>query len=317
MQLLYFQLRFINYLLKQHKMKLFNQTTLIILAMIFPYLGFAQETEDAPADTAWNVNGLISINFSQSSFSNWAAGGDNNVGLSVFYKPNFIYNKGKISWENNLDFRYGKNKVGNSPWRKSDDLLELNSKLGIKNGKFWYYTAVANFRTQFDKGFTGQEATYYVSKFMAPGYLSFTIGMDYKPNDKFSLLISPLTSRTTFVLDDSLSNKGEYGVTPGEKSFSQFGPNLVLKYKNEVFENVVVDTKISSLYQYSSDAKFVFNWDFILGLKVNKFLTTTLTTAMIYDENILFDVVEGGNVVGKEKRLQFKEVLAIGVTFSY
>ena len=298
-------------------MKLQHQTTLIILLMIIPFIGLAQDTEDTPADTAWNVNGLISINFSQASFSNWAAGGDNNVGLSVFYKPNFIYNKGKISWENTLDFRYGKNKVGSAPWRKSDDLLELSSKLGIAAGKHWYYTAVVNFRTQFDEGFTSDEATNYISKFMAPGYLSFALGMDYKPNDKLSLLLSPLTSRTTFVLDDSLSNKGEYGVTPGEKSFSQLGPSLTLKYKNEIFENVVVDTRISSLYQYSSDAKFVFNWDFILGLKVNKYLTTTLTTGMIYDENILFDVVEGGNVVGKEKRLQFKEVLAIGITFGY
>ena len=35
-------------------------------------------------------------------------------------------------------------------------------------------------------------------------------------------------------------------------------------------------------------------------------------------DNILFDVVDnGGNVVEQETRVQFKEVLAIGVTFSY
>ena len=301
-------------------MKHANQTILLLIFLFISGFLNAQDTEETPADTLkpWKINGLISINFSQSSFSNWAAGGDNNTGLSIFYKPIFNYSKGKVSWENILDFRYGKNKIGGDPWRKSDDLLELNSKLGINAGRNWYYTAVTNFRTQFDKGYASIEDTVIISTFMAPGYLSFSIGMDYKPNDKFSLYISPLTSRTTFVLDDSLSSRGEYGVTPGEKSFTQLGPGITLTYKNEVFENMVIDTRINSMYQYSSDPKFVFNWDFILGLKVNKFLTTTLTTGMIYDENILFDVTDaGGNVTGNEKRLQFKEVLAIGVTFSY
>ncbi len=301
-------------------MKQLSLTTMVIVLMLFSLNSYGQDAEETPADTTkpWNINGLISINFSQSSFSSWAAGGENNIGLSIFYKPNFNYNQGKISWENNMDFRYGKNKIGGDSWRKSDDLLELNSKLGINATNHWYYTVIANFKTQFDKGFDNPEATNYFSKFMAPGYLSFAMGMDYKPNDKFSLFISPLTSRTTFVLDDSLSNRGEYGVTPGEKSFSQYGPSIVLTYKNEVAENVLIDTKITSLYEYASDAKFVLTWDFILGLKVNKFLTTTLTTGMIYDENILFDVTDdGGNVIDKEKRLQFKEVLAIGITFSY
>ena len=142
--------------------------------------------------------------------------------------------------------------------------------------------------------------------------------MEYKPNDKFSIFLSPLTSRTTFVLDDYLSNKGAFGVTPGEKSFSQLGPSTEVKFKDEVATNVVIDTRAGALYQYSKDAKFVFNWDFILGLKVNKYLTTTFTTGLIYDQNVLFDETDDtGNVIGSETKVQFKQVLAIGVTFAY
>lgn len=301
-------------------MKIIYQAPLLGALLLLNVQVRAQESEENTADTLkdWRAGGLISINFSQSSFTNWAAGGANNVGLSVFYKPFFNYNKGRVSWESTMDFRYGKNKVGSDPWRKSDDLIEINTKLGIKASDHWFYSVVGNFRTQFDEGFESQEATNYISKFMAPGYLTFTLGMDYKPNDKLSLLISPLTARSTFVLDDYLSDRGDYGVEPGEKSFTQLGPSVTFTYKNEVIENVVIDTRINSLYEYAKDAKFVFNWDFILGLKVNKFLTTTLTTGMIYDENILFDVTDDmGNIVDREKKLQFKQVLAIGITFSY
>jgi len=297
-----------------------------VLFVILLFTGFIitknaySQDEAAVSDTIkdWNIGGLISFNFSQSSFNNWVAGGDNSVGLSLFYKPFANYNKGKISWENSLDIRYGKNKIGKDPWRKSDDLLELNTKLGIAASKHWNYAALLNFRTQFDDGYASIEQTELVSKFMAPGYLSVALGMDYKPNDKLSLFLSPLTSRTTFVLDDLLSARGDYGVTPGESSFSQLGPSAIFSYKDEVMKNVIIDSKMNAMYEYASDPKFVFLWDFILGLKVNKYLTTTLTTGLIYDENILFDVSDGaGNVVSQEKRIQFKEVLAIGVTFSY
>ena len=282
-------------------------------------VAFAQE-DPAPSDSleGWKIGGLVSMNFSQSSFTNWAAGGDNNIGISLFYKPFANFTKGKINWENNLDLRYGKNKIGSESWRKSDDLIEANSKLGINAKKAWFYSALLNFRSQFDNGYASIEQIELISRFMSPGYLSVVLGMDYKPNDKLSVLLSPFTTRTTFVLDDSLSSTGSYGVMPGEKSFTQIGPSVIFTYKDEVYKNVLIDSKMNVLYEYASDPKLVFIWDFILGLKVNKFLTTTLTTGMIYDQNILFNVFdESGNVVGQERRVQFKEVLAIGVTFSY
>lgn len=294
-------------------------TILVLTGIIISNKAYSQE-DVVISDTIkdWNIGGLISLNFSQSSFTNWVAGGDNSIGLSLFYKPYANYNKGKVSWENSLDLRYGKNKIGKDPWRKSDDLLELNTKLGIAASKNWNYAALLNFRTQFDDGFASIEQVELVSRLMAPGYLSVAVGMDYKPNDKLSLFLSPLTSRTTFVLDDVLSARGDYGVTPGENSFNQLGPSVIFSYKDEVMKNVIIDSKMNAMYEYASDPKFVFLWDFILGLKVNKYLTTTLTTGLIYDENILFNVLDsGGNVIDQEKRVQFKEVLAIGVTFSY
>ncbi len=55
-----------------------------------------------------------------------------------------------------------------------------------------------------------------VSNFLAPAYLLYGIGMDYKPNDNFSLYISPLTVKTTIVNDQDLADAGAYGVNPAE-----------------------------------------------------------------------------------------------------
>ncbi len=304
-------------------MKKFYQTTLVISLLLLGNNLFAQDAADTTATGAdtvkiWDIGGLISLNFNQSTFTNWAAGGDNTVGLSLFYKPFFNYNKGRVSWENKMDFRYGKNKIASDPWRKTNDLIDINSKLGIEAGKNWFYTTEANFRTQFDEGFEKNNRNNYISKFMAPAYFALALGMDYKPNKHLSLFLSPLTTRTTFVLDDSLSNAGAFGVDPGEKSFTQMGPSAVFNYKKEIFENVLLDTEAAALYEYHSDPKFVFTWDLVLTMKVNKFLATTITTGLIYDENILFDVTDDtGVVVDREKRVQFRESLEIGLTFTY
>jgi len=276
--------------------------------------------EEIVEDTVngWKTGGLISINFSQSSFTNWAAGGENNIGISSFYKPYWNLRQGKWIWENYLDLRYGKVKIGSESWRKTDDLLNVNSKVGLQAAPKWYYSFLMDFTTQFDTGINPDDETIIISEFMAPGYLGFALGMDYKPNDKLSLFLSPLTARTTFVMNDDLSNAGAYGVTPGESSWTQYGPSVVFSFKNEVIENVIVDTKANLLYEYSSNASVVFIWDLIIGMKVNKFLTATITTGLIYDQNVLFNVRDGaGNVIDQENRWQFKEVLAIGVAFKY
>src|SRR3954467_9407918 len=56
----------------------------------------------------WRAGGIASVNLSQGSLSNWAAGGDNYsltvtslVSLYAFYK------KGRNNWDNTLDFNYG------------------------------------------------------------------------------------------------------------------------------------------------------------------------------------------------------------------
>ena len=56
------------------------------------------------------------------------------------------------------------------------------------------------------------------------------------------------------------------------------------------------------------------NWDMMIAFKINKFLTTTLTTNLIYDDDIKTRESEGNKQGAK---VQFREVLGFGLAYSF
>src|SRR3954471_8635167 len=82
----------------------------------------------AQQDTIWRRGGLFSLNFSQVSLTNWAAGGQNSIGGNAIITYFADYKKGKHAWDNNVDLEYGVVMQGkNSKLIKSVDKIELNS----------------------------------------------------------------------------------------------------------------------------------------------------------------------------------------------
>ena len=112
-----------------------------------------------------------------------------------------------------------------------------------------------------------------ISNFMAPGYLNISLGMDYKPSDAFSLLLSPVTGKFTFVLDDDLSAAGSFGLDPGQKSRGELGGYVKMAFKKEVLKNVTLDTNIDLFSNYLDHPQYIdVNWNLLLNFKVNDFL---------------------------------------------
>ena len=57
--------------------------------------------------------------------------------------------------------------------------------------------------------------------------------MDYKtPKGGLALFLAPITIKSTWVLDDSLSAAGAFGVEPGERSRYEMGGYLKLNKKD-------------------------------------------------------------------------------------
>ena len=92
------------------------------LAMFLIISGiYAQESTEA--DTLWKFSGTTSLNLSQLSLSNWAAGGDNSLSGNALINLAANYAKDKTSWENTMTLGFGLIKQGSDPTRKSDDLM--------------------------------------------------------------------------------------------------------------------------------------------------------------------------------------------------
>src|SRR5947209_3839832 len=108
-----------------------------------------REIKHDAADTipmVWRKGGIISVNLSQGSLSNWAAGGDNfSLSLNTLVTLYAFYKKDRITWSNTLDFNYGfihTTSLGN---RKNDDRLDLYSKYGYAIAPKWSIAALGNF----------------------------------------------------------------------------------------------------------------------------------------------------------------------------
>lgn len=286
-----------------------KKIALTIMAMMTSLGLFAQEGRDT---SYWKRNGDFTLNFSQVSFSNWAAGGKNSVSGVALYNYAANYLKDRLAWDNSLNLGYGLLKEGSGSMIKSEDKLEFSSKAGYKMApeSKWFYSGLLNFRTQFANGYKYPDTDNKISTLFAPAYLSFALGADYKPSDKFSLFLSPLGSKFTFVMDDELSSIGAFGVDRGKKFRAEMGGTLKSELKMPLMTNVDMVTALGLFSNYLHNPQNIdVNWDFRINMKINKYLSANLITNMIYDDDIAID--------GKNSLVQFKQLFGAGFSYKF
>lgn len=266
----------------------------------------------------WDKGALFNLGFSQVSLSNWNAGGNSSVSGNAIANFHLNYASEKNSWENSLNLGYGLLQQEDQGVQKTDDNIELNSKYGRKASNRWYYAGLLNFRTQFMPGFNFPNDSVEISSFLAPGYLLGAAGMNYKYKDVLGLFLSPVTSKTTLVLDDSLSAKGAFGVEVDERVRYEFGGYLRANFQKEIMKNVKLTTTLGLFSNYIDNPQNVdINWDMLVLMKVNKYITVSLSTNLIYDHDIIIqrDTNGDGEFDVNGPRTQFKQILSVG--FSY
>lgn len=315
----------------------FKLLSTILIFTIFLPAAFAQVTDaekklrEVNADTVmgWKKGGLIALTLAQTSLTNWAAGGQNSAAVNGIFSAFANYKQGKSAWDNSLDVGYGilKQGKGNDPM-KTDDKFDFFSKYGRKAFKYFYYSALMNFRTQMRPGYKYPDTDNKISDIFAPAYLLLAAGMDFKPSAYFSAFISPLSAKFTFVNDQVLSAAGAFGVAPGQNSRSEIGGYLrVIFTKNdftdEFMKNVAFTTKIDLFSNYGHNPQNTdVTWENLIGLKVNKFISINFNTVLIYDDDIKVPVDRNGNGLFESTeapgpRTQFKEILGVGFSYKF
>ncbi len=260
----------------------------------------------------WKQGGLYNLNVAQSSLSNWAAGGDNfNMTINSYFNYFAFYKKDRQNWDNNIDVNLGFVQSTSQGGRKNDDRLDLLSKYGYKMdtvGK-WYLSGLFNFRSQLFDGysFSGTKAN-FTSSFFAPAYMIISAGLDYKPDNNFSLFFSPLTSRTTLVLNKKLSSLGKYGVDSGSMVNRETGLFVTVNYNKVIASNITYKGRADFFSNYYDKPENVnFFMTNLFTFKINKNFSATYSLDLIYDDKIrIFGPLK------KSPGLQTKSIIGIG-----
>jgi len=265
-------------------------------------------TNYAKEDTTrgWKHFGITSLTFGQTSLTNWVAGGDNTVSGNFVFNTSLNYLDDRFFWDNNLSLEYGLVYSSLSDWQKATDKLNLTSIGGRKISKSWSASALLKFYTQLANGYDySSDRDHRISTFMAPGYLDLALGFTYKPNARYSLFLSPLAERAIFVLNDSLSNSGAFGVDPGKKMKFETGVYVLANTTQTISNNLSLISTLDLFTPYSKNfGNFDVNWDLLLSCKLNKLMTATLNTTLRYYEK-------------EVTKVQFKEIVGFGLSYQF
>ncbi len=269
-----------------------------------------------PAPKFWTIGLNDELIFSQVSLTNWAAGGSGSLAFNAYLNGMANYAKGKVYWDNRIQLGYGFVQNFDVGYRKSEDRIILDSKWGYQAYRKIYFSASFQFKSQFSPGFDydkNNRAT-MKSKFLAPGYLTLGLGIDWKPgNGKvFSLNFAPLTGSMNIVMADS-ALRVKYGNKYNRPIRTELGAQLKATFAKELTKNFKVASQLSLFSDYMSKPyNVVVYWDVQADYTLNKYFKASLRTNLIYDDKIKI-----ANKEGKEgPRVQFKEIFGLSLSYT-
>ncbi|WP_338872727.1 DUF3078 domain-containing protein [Spirosoma sp. SC4-14] len=274
-----------------------------------------------PDTSYWQKSFNGGVNFNQASFSNWSGGGVNSIALGTVIAARALYEKGRTSWDNTADLQLGYvTQLGTT--RKAADQIILISVLGHKIAPKWDLFVSGTFNTFFAPGYRydnlpADRTRLKVSNFFAPAQFTFAAGIAYKPNDWFSLRMSPIAPRLTFVTDDAVRVRqladGTYiadptqvafGVQPGKTTRTEWlAFQLQAVLNRNLTENISINTRYQLFTQYANLNNVNHRLDLILTAKVNRFISTTFGLIALYNKDF-------------NASLQIQQTLAIGLVYN-
>jgi hypothetical protein len=134
-------------------------------------------------------------------------------------------------------------------------------------------------------------------------------------------------------MDQRLADKGAFGVqkavldedgnvvTEGENVFVELGFLITNSWETELVKNVAMEHQISLYTDYLRVFGNVdVDWQLNFNLTVNEYINASINAHMIYDDDVLFDeqIAEDGTVINPGRpRIQFRELLGIGIAYSF
>ncbi|MBO5974884.1 MAG: DUF3078 domain-containing protein [Paludibacteraceae bacterium] len=329
-------------------MKKINYFLLMFLCCATTMIAQDETTTETPVEKPkyWKCNGILSFNASATGLWNWAAGGNNNATAVAAANITLLYQKDAIAWESNLDTDFGLTYLDATdykPLRKSNDKINFTTKLGWEFHKTCYLTVLGSFKSQYARGYEyGEDYMTPVSSWLSPSYTDISVGIDWKPNEIFSIYISPVAGRISSCYRDSLPNLGslegtknplraKYGIDSDKTFLAELGLSAKAGVNYTRVKNLKIISTIGIFSPYKKANKtlladgrpednyrrfgnFDVDWDFAISYQFLKVLNVSFNTSLKYVNGVLIADKNGNNPT---ERVQFKGVLGLGVGYSF
>lgn len=283
----------------------------------------------------WKNANKVNLIFTQNSFVNWSAGGNNSIAGIIKINLTKNYKNNHTTWFNEIKTNYGLNKEEKRELRKTEDLFELNSTFGYRQNtkSNWYYSAKFNFKTQYTSGYKYPNTDKPISKFFAPAYLFLGVGTEYAVKESnFKLYLSPITNKTTFVFNQRLADEGAFGVTKaiynttgdviskGENTKIEFGMLATGEWKSEVMKNIQMANKLILYSDYVNNyGNIDVDWEINFDLTINKYVTANVGSHFLFDDDVKHkeDVDNDGTLDILGPKIQIKQLLGVGFVYNF
>jgi len=273
-----------------------------IFFSVFFVLFFATLTQaqlDTTLKSGWSPEGVIALNLSQISFTNWVQGGDNALSFASLGNFGLLYHGKNWDFYNNIKLAYGRSK-SSAGYRTTDNEFRLNSIL-IRDLKWKINPYISNeVRSTLTDGYDySNNMEVQTSAFFDPGYITQSIGFIYAINH-FSTRLGigfqeVFTNLFTTYSDDP--------ATPEIEKFKfETGIESVTEANYEFMKNILYTGRLRLFSRFKSLDVWDVNWDNIITAKVNDYINVNFGFNLIYEKQA-------------SPKTQIKEALQVG--FSY
>jgi hypothetical protein len=284
-------------------MKYLPLTLMMMLVLLL--FSFAQEEKKDELKIGWNNRMVGTLNFTQASFDNWAAGGENSWSALFNLTGSFINKQEKGTWKNIYKLEYGQSKVGDAESKKTADEIFAESEYSRNLTKVWSLYAALNGRTQVGSGYDfSVDPKVEISRFFNPAYFRESFGLKYTPSTIFDTraglgLKQTVTSKEIFALH--YTDKTDTDEL--EKLRNEVGLESVSNLNYKIKENVVFSSNLDIFSNLKSYDQIDVRWDNLISVEIIKYITVSFNFQLYYDKDLSL-------------KRQLKQYLAAGLTYT-
>lgn len=278
--------------------------TSILSTIFIATLVIGQEQPAEAPKYGWKKEMVGGIALAQTSFDNWAQGGENSSAWQANLNFKFENDQSKSNWANSGKLSYGNSKTGSQEARKSIDEIRLESVLTYKLGVLINPYLGVTGETQFAPGYSYEtNPKTQLSAFIDPAYLRASAGVGFKPNEMIKTRLGAAI-KYTITGDFPKPYADDPATKEIEKTKTEPGAESVTDLDWKMSDTSKLTSKLELFSNLKGFDAIDVNWDNMLATKVTQLISVNLNVKLFYDQDI-------------SAKRQLKQALTIGLSYNF